>query len=338
MKSIRLTALSAILAAILSTSVIAHGNHKVAYTPKENIVAPKLEQVPGYYRIMVGDYEVTALYDGYLSIGTPAYQEFTKLTKAQLDELISNQFRPIVKEDGGVNTAVAGYLVNTGKNLILLDAGSGDVFDNRVGKLAASMKAAGYDPKDVDIIIPTHLHFDHFSGVTRNGKMEFPNATIYIANEEKAFWFDTAIKDMPEHVQKYAQWTRDAVAPYVAANQVKYYNLGDEVIPTVKSVPTQGHTPGHGGFEITANGETFYVWGDLLHNHALQLAVPEVAAEFDVDSKGARDSRVAKLPEIAERKLLIAGAHLPFPGFGHIAKAGKGFSWIPVEYTPIEKK
>ncbi|WGE42522.1 MBL fold metallo-hydrolase [Actinobacillus equuli] len=338
MKSIKLTALSAILAATLSTSALAHGNHKIAYTPKENIVAPKLEQVPGYYRIMVGDYEVTALYDGYLSIGTPAYQEFTKLTKAQLDELISNQFRPIVKEDGGVNTAVAGYLVNTGKNLILLDAGSGDVFDNRVGKLAASMKAAGYDPKDVDTIIPTHLHFDHFSGVTRNGKMEFPNATIYIANEEKAFWFDTAIKDMPEHVQKYAQWTRDAVAPYVAANQVKYYNLGDEVIPSVKSVPTQGHTPGHGGFEVTSNGETLYVWGDLLHNHALQLAVPEVAAEFDVDSTGARDSRVAKLPEIAERKLLVAGAHLPFPGFGHIVKADKGFSWIPVEYTPIEKK
>ncbi|HHW7579598.1 TPA: MBL fold metallo-hydrolase [Mannheimia haemolytica] len=321
---------------LFSSVAMAHTHHSTAiYQPKENAVEQKRTQVDGYYRMMLGEYEVTALYDGYLSIGVPAYQQFTKLTKQQLDDLISGQFRPMLP-DGGVQTAVTGYLINTGKNLVLLDAGSGDVFDDKVGKLTDSLIKAGYRPEQVDTIIPTHLHFDHFSGVTRNGKMEFPNATVYIANQEKAFWLDTPIKEMPEHTQKYAQWTRDAVAPYAAAGRVKYYNLGDEIIPNFKSVATTGHTPGHSSVEVTSNGESLFVWGDLLHNHALQLPEPEVAAEFDVDAKGARQARLDILPQLAERKVWIAGAHLPFPGLGHLRKEAKGFSWVPVEYKPLE--
>lgn len=336
MKKLSKISLALLLSGIFAASaVMAHSHSHAVHQPKENIVAQKRTQVDGYYRMMIGDYEVTALYDGYLSIGVPAYQEFTKLTKQELDDLISGQFRPMLP-DGGVQTAVTGYLINTGKNLVLLDAGSGDVFDDKVGKLADSLIKAGYRPEQVDTIIPTHLHFDHFSGVTRNGKMEFPNATVYIANQEKAFWLDTPIKDMPEHTQKYAQWTRDAVAPYAAAGQVKYYNLGDEIIPNFKSVPSTGHTPGHSSVEVTSKGESLFVWGDLLHNHALQLPEPEVAAEFDVDSNAARNSRVEILPQLAERKVWIAGAHLPFPGLGHLRKESKGFSWVPVEYIPLE--
>lgn len=333
MKLLKISPLFLALASItISNMAQAHPVH----TPKANVVKQKLQQVDGYYRVMLGDYEVTALYDGYLSIGTPVYQQFSSLSKQQLDELISNQFRPMLP-DGGVNTAVTGYLINTGKNLILLDAGSGNVFDDKVGKLTQSLRKAGYKPEQVDIIIPTHMHFDHFSGVTRNGKREFPNATVYLAKQETAFWLDTPIDKMPEHTRKYAQWTRDAVNPYLKANRVKYYNLGDEIIPSIKSVPTQGHTPGHGGLEVSSKNETLFVWGDLLHNHALQLPEPEVAAEFDVDAQAARNSRVNILPKLAERKVLIAGAHLPFPGLGHISKVERGFSWIPVEYIPIEK-
>ncbi|ABR74897.1 MBL fold metallo-hydrolase [Actinobacillus succinogenes] len=336
MKKLSKISTALLLSVAFSGSATAQGSHSHAvYQPQENVVKQQRTQVDGYYRMMLGDYEVTALYDGYLSIGAPVYQEFTKLSKQELDDLISGQFRPMLS-DGGVQTAVTGYLINTGKNLVLLDAGSGDVFDDKVGKLTQSLMKSGYRPEQVDIIIPTHLHFDHFSGVTRNGKMEFPNATVYIANQEKAFWLDTPIDKMPEHTQKYAQWTRDAVAPYARAGRVKYYDLGDEIIPNFKSVATTGHTPGHSSVEVSSRGETLFVWGDLLHNHALQLPEPDVAAEFDVDAQGARKARLAMLPELAKRKVWIAGAHLPFPGLGHLRQEKKGFSWIPVEYTPLE--
>ncbi|WP_198930118.1 MBL fold metallo-hydrolase, partial [Rodentibacter sp. Ppn85] len=255
-----------------------------------------------------------------------------------LNKLIENEFRPLT-EQGGVHTAVSAFLINTGKNLILVDAGSGDVFGDKVGFVAENMKKAGYQPEQVDIILPTHLHFDHFSGVTRNGKMVFPNATLYISNQEKAFWYDTPLSNIPEHVRQYVQWTKDAVAPYEKAGQVTYYDSGKELFPNVLSVKSHGHTPGHAGFEFSSKGETLFVWGDLLHNHAIQLAVPDVAAEFDVDAEGAKESRARLLPDIAKRKLWVAGAHLPFPGIGHIRAEDKGgYSWIPIEYRPIDTK
>lgn len=65
----------------------------------------------------------------------------------------------------------------------------------------------------------------------------------------------------------------------------------------------------------------------------MQLPEPDVAAEFDVDSSAARKARVDMLPQLAERKVWIAGAHLPFPGLGHLRKESKGFSWVPIEYS-----
>lgn len=337
MKKLNKIAVALLASTLLASPMaIAHSHSHAVYQPAENAVPQKRTQVDGYYRMMLGDYEVTALYDGYLSIGTPVYQKFTRLTKKQLDELISGQFRPMLP-DGGVQTAVTGYLINTGKNLVLLDAGSGNVLDDKVGRLTESLIKSGYRPEQVDTIIPTHLHFDHFSGVTRNGKMEFPNATVYIANQEKAFWLDTPISQMnDEHTKIYAQWVRDAVAPYAAAGRIKYYDLGDEIIPNFKSVPTTGHTPGHSSVEVSSKGEKLFVWGDLLHNHALQLPEPRVAVESDVNAQGARNARLAMFPKLAKSKTWIAGAHLPFPGLGHIRQEKKGYSWVPVEYTPLE--
>ncbi|MDE8035285.1 MBL fold metallo-hydrolase [Actinobacillus equuli subsp. equuli] len=284
----------------ISAGTNAHESH-AAFTPKANVVKPVLQQVDGYYRFMLGDFEVTAIYDGYLDIGNDIYAKFTNLSKEELNKLIENEFRPLT-ETGGVNTAVSAYLINTGKNLILVDAGSGDVFGDKVGFVEANLKKAGYKP-------------------------------------EQAFWYATPIEKIPAHVQQYVQWTKDAVAPYEKAGKVFYYDSGVEVIPGVKSVKSFGHTPGHAGFEFESKGEKLFVWGDLLHNHAFQLAVPEVAAEFDVNAEGAREARLRLLPELAKNKTWIAGAHLPFPGIGHIRAEEKGgYSWVPVEYTPIEVK
>ena len=67
------------------------------------------------------------------------------------------------------------------------------------------------------------------------------------------------------------------------------------------------------------------------------LPRPEVAFEFDVDSKQAVATRKKILAKAADDKLWVAGAHLPFPGLGHVRSEGKGkgFSWVPVEYAPV---
>lgn len=68
-----------------------------------------------------------------------------------------------------------------------------------------------------------------------------------------------------------------------------------------------------------------------------RLSDPEIAIEFDSDPKRARASHQAELKDAATRKIWIAGAHMPFPGIGHIrAESNGSYTWVPVEYTPIE--
>ena len=107
-------------------------------------------------------------------------------------------------------------------------------------------------------------------------------------------------------------------------DRVKFYKTGEEVIPGMVSKPSPGHTPGHNGIEFTSKGQTMLVWGDLMHNHTLQMLDPEIAIEFDSDPKQARASRQSELKDVATRKIWIAGAHMPFPGIGHIRAESNG--------------
>ena len=153
------------------------------------------------------------------------------------------------------------------------------------------------------MLIPTHMHFDHISGLTRNGKRVFPNATLLLAVQEKGFWLDKNINELPEPVRGLATLTREAVAPYAKAGKVRFYQSSEEVVPGMRSRPSPGHTPGHNGIEFTSKGQTMLVWGDLMHNHTLQMLDPEIAIEFDSDPKQARASRQAALKDAATRKI-----------------------------------
>ncbi|WP_150539075.1 MBL fold metallo-hydrolase [Actinobacillus vicugnae] len=312
------------------------------HTPAKNPVPMQLTQVPGYFRVMVGDIEVTALYDGWGLIDTEMFANYTDLSAEELEAILNHEFAPRSKH-GGVEGAINAFLINTGDNLILIDAGKGEAqipkFMEENGLLVKSLEAAGYKPEQIDIILSTHMHADHFSGVTVNGEMVFPNATIYLPNQEKGFWLDMPMEQVPEPAKPFVQWAREAAAPYLKADRVKFYDSGDEVIPNVKSIPLFGHTPGHSGFEFESKGENLLVWGDVMHSHSIQMNHPAVAVEFDTDANAARETRLTMLPKIAERKILVAGAHLPFPGIGHIRAEKEGsYRWIPIEYRLIEKK
>lgn len=337
MKKVFLTFLFSGAMVLATNNVLAHPAH----TPPKNAVPMQLNQVPGYYRVMLGDFEVTALYDGAASLNSKLFSNYSKLSKEELDSLIEYSHSPKT-QIGGVDTAIIAFLVNTGDHLILIDAGKGavedEIFVDKKGLLLTSLEAAGYKAEQIDIILPTHMHADHFSGVTVNGKKVFPNATIYLSNQEKAFWLDTPDEKIPANAKPFVNWAREAAAPYLTSGQIKYYNSGDEVIAGVKSIPLHGHTLGHNGFEFHSKGQEMLVWGDLMHNHAIQMTHPEVAVDFDADPIAARKSRLNILPNLAKRGVLIAGAHLPFPGLGHLrAEKNGGYRWIPVEYTLIRR-
>ena len=294
--------------------------------------APKvLTQVPGYHRYQLGQFEITALYDGALELDTKLLHN---TTPTELNRLLSRMFVGNPK----MQTAVNAYLVNTGKNLVLVDTGAAKLFGPTLGFVLQNMKAAGYEPSQVDTVVLTHMHPDHMGGLDdAGGQPLFPKAQILTARADSDFWLSQKVADgSPEKIQPFFKMARDSAAPYLASGQWKTFAEGSLLVPGITAVKANGHTPGHTAFAVESEGQKLLIWGDLVHAHAVQFARPGVSIEFDIDQKQAIATRRRIMKAMADSKSLVAGMHLPFPGIGHVREDGKGrYSWVPIEFGPL---
>ncbi|CAG2141616.1 MBL fold metallo-hydrolase [Cupriavidus numazuensis] len=291
-------------------------------------------QAPGFYRMMVGQFEVTALYDGYIDLD-PKLFKYTSAREVQ--RLLARMF---VASTPGMQTAVNAYLVNTGSNLVLVDAGTASCFGPTLGQVVNNLRAAGYEPAQVDTVLLTHLHGDHACGLASNGQAVFPNATVYVDKSDANYWLSEAnAAAAPKDSQALFGMARDAVAPYQAANRFRTFDAvtGAEPVPGVRTVAAYGHTPGHTGYLFTSGKTSLLLWGDIVHNHAVQFRRPSVSMEFDVDSHAAAITRSRIFADAAKGRLWVGGAHLPFPGLGHVRRETAGYEWVPVEYGPVRE-
>jgi glyoxylase-like metal-dependent hydrolase (beta-lactamase superfamily II) len=289
-------------------------------------------QAPGYFRQSFGEVQVTALYDGVIDLPTSLLKG---LDAQGIQQLLARMF---IGGPRGVQTAVNAYLVHTGRQLLLVDTGAGACFGPTLGQMPANLKAAGYTPADVDAVLVTHLHPDHLCGLLdADGRPAFPNATVWAAKPDADFWLDaqTAAK-APKDMQPFFAMARKAAAPYQAAGRLRTFAEGDAIVPHVRAVATPGHTPGHTSFLVGEGAHALLVWGDIVHSHAVQFAHPEVSIEFDVDQPTAIDSRQKLFARAAREGWWVGGAHLPFPGIGHVRADAKGYAWVPVEYGPVK--
>lgn len=296
--------------------------------------APKVQtQVPGYYRHQLGQFEITALFDGAIELDT---QLLKNASAADLQRLLSRMFVGNPK----MQTAVNAYLVNTGSHLVLVDTGAAKLFGPSLGYVLQNMKAAGYEPAQVDTVVITHLHGDHMGGLNdAAGQPLFTKARILVAQADSDFWLSQKVAARaPDKVQPFFKMARDGAAPYLASGQWQTFTDGSELVPGIRAVRANGHTPGHTAYAIESEGQKLLIWGDLVHAHAVQFAKPGVSIEFDIDQKQAIATRRSIMKAMAASKSLVAGMHLPFPGIGHVREDGKGrYSWVPIEFGPLPK-
>jgi glyoxylase-like metal-dependent hydrolase (beta-lactamase superfamily II) len=89
---------------------------------------------------------------------------------------------------------------------------------------------------------------------------------------------------------------------------------------------------GHTMIRLSSQGKDLLLWGDIVHSAALQFPEPERSIAFDTDQAMAIASRKKVFDMAAADKLMIAGAHLPFPGLGHVAKASTGYAYVPSQW------
>jgi glyoxylase-like metal-dependent hydrolase (beta-lactamase superfamily II) len=312
---------AALVAAL--ASFVASPNAALAVAPQQH------DQAPGFYRLKVGDLEVTALYDG-TGVFDP---HWLNGPKAAMDGVV----KALQEDPHMLDVVDTGFLVNTGKQLILVDAGAGAWWGGgALGRLAGSLRSAGYTPEEVDIVLVTHLHSDHVGGLTtQDGKRVFPNADVYVAKAESDFWLSAEIAaKAPKDAQPFFQSAQAIAAPYIQAGKWHTFGGTERIVDGMQLVPLPGHTPGHTGYEFSSKGQKLLFWGDIVHAQRVQLRHPEVTAIFDIDQTAAAATRQQLLPKLASEDVLIAVPHSSFfPSLGRLRKEASGYTWVPVVFT-----
>ncbi|MDP9044002.1 MAG: MBL fold metallo-hydrolase [Pseudomonadota bacterium] len=323
MKNLRITALTRATMVSSALALCAVG------TSPASAAAPQVKtSAPGYFRMMLGDFEVTALSDG--TVDLPV-DKLLNEPAAKTQRLLAAAHLAVPLE-----TSVNAYLVNTGDKLILIDTGAGALFGPTLGQLVANLKASGYKPEDVDDICITHMHPDHVGGLVANGTTVFPHAVIHADKRDSDFWLSNDnLEHAPADSKDFFKGAMASVNPYVSAGKYQPFDGRVEIAGGVSGFPSYGHTAGHTSYAIESKGQKLVVVGDLIHVGAIQFGMPAVTVAFDSDPKSAAKSRAAVFSDAARQGYLIAAAHISFPGMGRLRMAGKGYEWMPVNYTQI---
>ncbi len=281
-----------------------------------------MHQVPGVYHRRVGDIVVTTLHDGYQDAAMATIKD---IPEAEVAQMLRAALRPVPRR-----TSVSGFLIRTATHTTLVDTGFGPGVRATVGLLPANLAAAGLMPADIDTVLLTHMHPDHWGGLTdKAGTALFPNAELVLSAKELEYWHDDAVMmrmDDPVRRQMFFGDARSHVGAY--RDRTRTF-VGGEVLPGVTAVPLPGHTPGHTGYLVASGTASLLIWGDIVHVQELQVARPEVTMAVDVDPKQTVETRRRILDRVANERLAIAGMHLHFPAMAHVVRDGDAYKLLP---------
>lgn len=220
-----------------------------------------------------------------------------------------------LKKDVLLPSSVNVFLIHAKKKLFLVDTG----FGGKKGALAARLALLDVKKEKIYGILLTHVHPDHIGGLLKEDgkKAAFPKAQLYISRKEYNW-------NIRRYAPLYSVFARIRQAYH---GRIRVLEAGENIEGLFTVLDAAGHTPGHTVYQY----KDILFTGDLLHAASLQFEDPAICAAYDMDKKEAEAAR-RKFFELAARKALkIAGAHIPFPGFGTLHKEGKSYSFTPAE-------
>ena len=192
------------------------------------------------------------------------------------------------------------------------------------------MKAAGIDRSDISTILVSHFHPDHVWGLMEKGTNAavFPNAELIVSSTEYNWWTE------PGRVEKLAEGRKPAGK---RINEVfptwKNWKLVEdnaEVAPGVRILAAPGHTPGHSAFLVTSGKDQLMVSNDTMYVPALLAPHPDWQGAYDQDAPLAVETRRKLVDRVIADKMMISGAHFPFPGRGTFVKDGDAYAFTPL--------
>jgi glyoxylase-like metal-dependent hydrolase (beta-lactamase superfamily II) len=302
-----------------------------AVNPAGAAAPPAGKQAPGYYRYKVGDFELTVLLDGVRQVKL----DVSPIRNAKLEDVQAVLAASFLPKDQ-VGYYFHPTLVNTGSKLVLLDTGNGPgSIQAGTGMTPANLVAAGVDPKSIDIVVISHFHGDHISGLrTADGALAYPNAEIKVPAKEWAYWSDEGnASRAPQGQQPTFQNTKRIFGSI--ADKLTKYEWGKEVAPGITAQDTNGHTPGHTSFVIASGSGKALIQADVTAGFApLVVANPSWQVGGDMDGTQAEQTRRKLYDMLAAERMLVSGYHFPFPSLAYIEKAGNGYRLVPASWNP----
>jgi glyoxylase-like metal-dependent hydrolase (beta-lactamase superfamily II) len=199
-----------------------------------------------------------------------------------------------------------------------------EVFCNLKTSFLEDLRAAGFPHEAMDAVLCTHLHFDHVGWNTRqvDGKWvpTFPKARYLFGRKEYEHW--CFLRET--HGYHDLRHVEECIDPIEQAGLMELIDPDFQLTDELSLIPTPGHTPGHVSVLIRSRGEEAVITGDMLH-HPIQLEVPGLEANFDMDKPTGAQTRKDFVNRFADSGTLVIGSHFAEPTAGHIVS--NGASW-----------
>ena len=261
------------------------------------------------------DFELTPLLDGYFRLDGGAM--FGVVPKPLWEK------RAPADQRNRIQLGMRPLLVRDAKRLIIIDAGIGDKMDEKSAEiygldrrenLDVTMARAGVKAADVDLVIASHLHFDHAGGFTVRDdsgalRPRFPNARYAISHGE---WEDAT----HPHERNRASYLAENFLPLQDAGVADFLRGDQEIVPGIRTRRTGGHTRYHHSIFIESEGKTAVFAADLMPTTA-HVDAPWIMG-YDLYPMETLEFKKLFLKEAIAREYLVFFEHDPKVAAGYI--------------------
>jgi glyoxylase-like metal-dependent hydrolase (beta-lactamase superfamily II) len=213
----------------------------------------------------LGDFELTIFSDGTYPLDGGAF--FGVVPKSMWSRKVESD------EKNYVHAGLNSLLIRTGKQIVLVESGMGNKLSERMVKfygqpalLLKNLAAGGVSPEDIDIVINSHLHFDHCGWNTirdKNGRIvpTFPRAKYYAPEGEWQYARKPSERDAISYIP-------DNFDPLVQSGQMTLLKGGEEIVPGISVKTFPGHTASMQAILVASGGRTACYISDLMPSTA----------------------------------------------------------------------
>ncbi len=283
-------------------------------------------------KIAFGQFEIHGLRDGFFRLDGGAM--FGVVPKPLWEKKFPSD------DQNRIRLALNSFLIKKSDSLILIETGIGGDLDQKIFKyysverepgLVGSLQRLGFQAGDIDIVINTHLHFDHCGGNTyTNEKGEivptFPKAKYIIQKEEWEYALAPTERDRPSYLKQ-------NFLPLKKHGQLQLVDGNTEITQGIETVRIPGHTSSHQCVKVQSSGKTFFFLGDLVPTTG-HIGLPYIMS-YDLFPQETLENKKKVFDQAIKEDWILGFNHDPDHFFGQVEKVEDKYRFKPFQFQGV---